>query len=168
LNTFIQTILEWPVIVQGSLGSALFALIFFIGQKFTTFTASTVSSYSSKTKEDQLNILWQQYAGLKAFRDGDKQKSGNFQIGLIYQAMRSLFTGLIWLALGLIFSSFIPTLGVVGFIGFLYHMFQGLNCVQKIDKNIDPTEKMSEIAAQLKELKLNNSSKGTPKNGAHS
>jgi hypothetical protein len=161
----IEVILEWPVIVQGGLGSALFALIFFIGQKITALAANSVSSYSVKAKEEQLNILWQQYAGLKAFLDGDKQQSSSYMIGLIYQAIRFLFTGLIWLSLGLMLNSFIPTLEIVGFMGFIYYMFKGLNCVQKVDKTVDPSEKMSEISIQLKELQLNKSSKGTPKSG---
>lgn len=155
METIINTISDWPVIIQGALGSALFALILFIGQKITIFTGNVLSSYSSNAKEEKLNLQWQKYSGLKAFLDGDKNLSTQLQVGLLYQASRSLITGLIWLGLGLIFSNFINTLGIVGYIGFIYYLFKALSCVQKVDRTIPPQERLKEIEEQLTALKLN-------------
>ncbi len=63
--------------------------------------------------------------------------------------------GFIWLALGLCFGSVIPVLGIVGFVGCLYHMFKGLSVVQAIDTGASPSEKITEIDKRISELKPN-------------
>ena len=155
MEELVKIVSDWPLIIQGALGSGLFWLILLIGQKVSAKLANAFSSYSSKAKEEQLNIQWQKYAGLKAHYDGDKQLSTNFQVGLLYQASRSFFTGLIWFALGLIFNSFIPILGIVGYLGFIFYLFKSLGCVQRIDKSLAPEEKLTEISEQLKKIQLN-------------
>lgn len=155
MEKLVLIVSDWPLIVQGALGSGLFWLILLVGQKVSSKIADSFSSYSSKAKEEQLNIQWQKYSGLKAHCDGDKQLSTNFQVGLLYQASRPFFTGLIWFSLGLIFNSIIPILGIVGYLGFIYYLFKSLGCVQRIDTTSDPSKKIAEISGQLKEIRLN-------------
>ncbi|WP_219583707.1 hypothetical protein, partial [Vibrio parahaemolyticus] len=47
----IDTITAWPVIVQGALGSALFAITSFLGQKIVRFFFSKWEKYSRTNNE---------------------------------------------------------------------------------------------------------------------
>lgn len=168
MSNFINIITEWPLIVQGALGSGLFWLVLLVGQKASAYFSKKLSTYSVARREHYLNREWQKFTGLQAHYDGNKELASSFMVGLIYQSLRSIFTGLIWLALGLTFNSVIPVLGVVGFIGCIYYMFEGLSAVQRVSKENTPAENLVEIEAELKKIQLNKSSKKDAVTGASS
>lgn len=155
VSELINSILTWPLIVQGALGSGLFWLVLLVGQKLTTLSGQIISRRSVDNEINYLKNLRDKYIGLKAHHNKNIQVANYIATGFIYKSLRSLFKGLIWLALGLIFGSIIPVLGVVGFIGCLYHMFKGLAMVQEVDKSIPPAERIKEIDERLEQLEPN-------------
>lgn len=152
MSDIIKSILAWPLIVQGALGSGLFWLVLLIGQKATALSGRVISQRSIGNQINHLKNQRDKYIGLKAHRNKNIQAANYIATGFIYKSLRSLFTGLIWLSLGLIFGSVIPVLGMVGFIGCIYHMFNGLALVQEVDKSISPAEKIRQIDEQLEKL----------------
>lgn len=168
MSDIVNTILEWPLIIQGSLGSGLFWLVLLLGQKITSLSSRIISQRSTKNEIRYLKILRDKYIGLKAHQDKNVQFSNYVITGSIYKSLRSLYSGLIWLALGLCFGSVIPVLGVVGFVGCLYHMFRGLSIVQAIDSSASPSEKIAEINKRISDLESNKSSNSDSENAAGS
>ncbi|MFT5266222.1 MAG: hypothetical protein ACI8YQ_004986 [Polaribacter sp.] len=155
VNELVNTILEWPLIIQGALGSGLFWLVLLLGQKLSSLSNRVIAQRSTDNEIIYLRNLRDKYIGLKAHQNKNTQVANYIATGFIYKSLRSLFKGLIWLALGLSFGLLIPVLGVVGFVGCLYHMFKGLTVVQEIDKGISPSDKISEIDQRLNELEPN-------------
>ena len=157
MSELITSILEWPLIIQGALGSSLFWLVLLIGQKLTNVSGQIISQRSVDNEIRFLKNQRDKYVGLKAHHNKNVQVANYIATGFIYKSLRSLFKGLIWLALGLSFGSIIPVLGVVGFIGCLYHMFKGLAVVQEVDKSIPPADRIKEIDEKLEKLEPNKS-----------
>ncbi|WP_141721052.1 hypothetical protein [Desulfoplanes formicivorans] len=168
VTELINTILEWPLIIQGALGSGLFWLVLVIGQRISALSGKVISQRSTENEINYLRDLRDKYVGLKAHHENNVQVANYIATGIIYKSLRSLFKGLIWLALGLSFGSIIPVLGVVGFVGCLYHMFKGLAVVQEVDKSIPPADRIREIDEKLEQLEPNKSSNSDGVNAAGS
>jgi hypothetical protein len=168
VNEVINTILAWPLIIQGALGSGLFWLVLLLGQKLTSIFSQVISQRSVSNEIEYLKTQRDKYIGLKAHYDKNIQAANYIATGFIYKSLRSLFMGLIWLALGLSFGSIIPVLGVVGFFGCFYYMLKGLAVVQKVDKSTSPKDKIKEIDQRLQELEPKKSSNADGKIAAGS
>jgi hypothetical protein len=152
VEELINKILEWPLIVQGALGSALFWAILSFGQIATAKLINIVSAYSKKTRKRFLQNQITKYYGYSAHRKGDQTLSASVQVSLIYGANRDFFRGMIWVVLGLLLTGVIDVLGSVGFLGGLFYFFKALNRVQSIRATDDVDGKLKELRAQLKEL----------------
>ncbi|WP_444930958.1 hypothetical protein ACJJIF_04015 [Microbulbifer sp. SSSA002] len=168
MSDILTIIIEWPLIIQGALGSGLFWLVLLLGQKITFLSSRIISQRSEKNEIHYLKTLRDKYIGLKAHQDKNIPFANYVITGSIYKSLRSLYKGLIWLALGLCFGSVIPVLGVVGFMGCIYHMFKGLSVVQAIDTSASPSEKIAEINERISELEPNKSSNTDGENAAGS
>jgi hypothetical protein len=72
MNNLIKEILEWPIILQGALGSFLFWMLLSGGQKLTSFLVEKFSKYS-KTKK--LRILQEELLKLKIATEKYRVKS---------------------------------------------------------------------------------------------
>lgn len=54
LDKLLSTISDVPVIVQGALGSALFALILYVGQRISSYVKSEATSHSRSRRKSYL------------------------------------------------------------------------------------------------------------------
>jgi hypothetical protein len=150
MEIIIDRILQWPVIVQGALGSGLFWLILFIGQK--AFAVSS-SRYITFSKKRRLNSLQAESIRYKAFIIEDKSISAFLLIGLIYSAMHNLIESLICVFIGLLFHNFIPVFGVIGYLFALYYLFKAADNVRYTNSEIDNKSKVEELMAEITILK---------------
>src|SRR5690606_4819398 len=124
-----------PVIFQGALGSALFALVLFAGQKIAAYFLDTLRANSRQSRIRQLK---EQLIRLRALKAKDRAER-TYYISLLWlRASRHVIKALIWLTLGLAFNTILGVLGVVGFMGAIYYLFFALNIVKAItyDGNI--------------------------------
>jgi len=146
-----QAIQQWPVIIQGALGSALFALIMYLGQKLFAHVNHFISSVSNNSRISELTTE-KLKLGMLTFRG---EKSAIFAAPLVYRMSRKLLKALIWLVLGLIFGNFSNLLSVVGFLGSLYYLIIALNVVSPYETSEDSEERLQKINDELKKLKSN-------------
>lgn len=91
---------DLPVIFQAALGSALFALLLWSGQKLTAHIASKVTTNSKSRRKTFLVEETLKYSLLGA---KDYSTRGAYVSLLLYRAARNLIKALIWLTLGLAF-----------------------------------------------------------------
>lgn len=149
MENIIKIINEWPVIIQGALGSALFAFLLYFGQKLFAYYSQVTSSYSSKTTQRKIRREIFRLQALKATNNNDKSYYASM---LWFQASSRVIKGLIWLTMGLVFSSVIDVIGFVGYIGCLYYLFEALDIIKPIERvdNIDET--INNLQNKLKEI----------------
>ncbi len=144
MNTVLDKILDWPVIVQGAVGSALFSLILYLGQKTFVFVPRLASKVTVGRRRSYLHT---RLLRLHSASRDDLLGQAAFASALCYRALRDLFKALIWLTLGLLFTNFVGVWGVVGYLGCLYYLFFALEVVKPI------TVEGSEIQTRIQEIK---------------
>ena len=118
IEVIIKTITEWPVIIQGALGSALFAFISYIGNKMIKHLYFIWNKYSKENAE----ILDSHKQGLiEAHLERDFVELNNVMTVMIFCSLHYLMKATLFVSLGYMAESFIPIFGVVGyFIGFTF------------------------------------------------
>ena len=146
LNEIYTAATNLPVVIQGALGSALFALLLYLGQKVFALTANRIAKSSRSRRKI---YLLEQQVKYNVTKSKDFSARSAFVSLLIYRASRSLFKALIWLALGLAFGPLYWTLSIVGYCGCIYFLFKGLNTVSAPETVADVDEKLKEIKAEL-------------------
>lgn len=146
----IALVSDWPGIVQGALGSALFWLALTLGQQLATFTSTKLAARSRKLRYAFVTEEILRYTPLST---EDFAQRAAFVSLLLLRASRSLFKALIWLTLGLAFASVISILGLVGFMGCLYYLFAALNSVRAPEHVEDVEAKLQALKAEQKQLK---------------
>src|SRR6267378_8555562 len=99
----VKKILEWPIIVQGALGSAVFWLVLVLGQKIVGVFSKRAIKFSSDWKTKSLT---REYIARRLFWDDELAVLG-FSM-CIYHALQFGFRGLVFITLGFISSEFIP------------------------------------------------------------
>jgi hypothetical protein len=142
-----HAIKDWPILVQGAIGSGLFWLFLVLGQKITALCSARLSVIF---KERRNTVLFNQLLRIRAYYTSADATGGAYATILWYRASRDLIKGLIWLALGLSFRTFIGVLGVVGFVGSLFYFFAALNTVKPMTDDGNLVEKEKQILEQLK------------------
>lgn len=152
MNEIVQEILKWPIIVQGALGSGLFWFILFIGQKLSFFLSDRLSKYSTKKRIDRLRVESVKY---KITLDNQPHRASFFGL-LLYRAAGRITIGLVWLTLGLAFQSIVPIFGLIGYIGALYHFFNGWQIFRPLDTDVNKEKRIEEISGEIKELEKHN------------
>lgn len=149
LEKLYAAITDLPVIIQGALGSALFAGAFCWGQKIFAVVQARLSELSVSRRRIYLVEQQLKYGILIANSVPEK---GALVSLLIYRASRSLFKALIWLTAGFIFGAVDRLLGVVGFFGCFYYLLLGLGAVTGPQNSEDNKAKLEEIRAELEKL----------------
>lgn len=152
MNEVVQEILKWPVIVQGALGSGVFWVILFLGQKIVLFLSGRLSRYSTKKRIGSLRIESLKY---KITLNNQPHRASFIGI-LLYKAVGRTTLGLVWLTLGLAFQSIIPVFGLIGFVGALYHFFNAWQIFRPLDTEVDREGRINEIAQEISELEKHN------------
>lgn len=150
MDKFISAVQNWPVLVQGAIGSAIFWLILLIGQRATGFFSKIARDRAEGNQESH---LFNELLRHRAVRDATHPEStADFASLLWYRASRKLIVGLIWLSLGLMFSEVAQAFGVVGFIGCIFNLFGALNVVKPLNVEGDIDEKIGQFEAKLENL----------------
>ncbi|MCD9572347.1 hypothetical protein [Pseudomonas protegens] len=149
MEKLLASIQDFPVIVQGAMGSALFALIVYIGQKVAAYC---FDSFRANTKKSRIRQLKEQSVRLRALSaEGDAQKA--YLTSLLWlRASRHVVKALIWITLGLAFESTAGPLSVVGFMGAIYYLFLALNIVKPISYEGDIEQKIKDIRIEIRKL----------------
>lgn len=150
MEKLLASIQDWPVIIQGALGSALFALTLFLGQKIAAYFIDTVRAHSKQARISQLKEQLIRFRALKAKDNAER----TYYASIIWlRASRQVVKGFIWLTLGLLSDSILGVLDVVGFMGAIYYFFIALNIVKGISYDGDVTKKIQEIHEEMNRLK---------------
>ena len=146
VEKLIAAAMDLPVVFQGALGSALFALFLFLGQRLAVIVSKR---YAKSSRARRKVYLIEEQIKYNVLRSKHYSTRGAFVSLLLYRATRSLFKALIWLTLGLVFGSVHEALGLAGFFGCLYYLFKGLNTVTPPKSAPDLEAKLAEIKAEL-------------------
>ena len=118
----INKILEWPVIVQGMVGSFLFWAIFTIGQKIIEIS-------TKKIKEDKkLGHSWGKSAR-NDFYTGNYLSSNYSFFICIYGAIHYFLKFVIVIFISLILKDFVPVFSYVGYTIAFYYIFRSISYV---------------------------------------
>jgi len=149
LERIIAAATDLPVIVQGALGSALFALALFGGQRLSTLLGRR---FAKSSRERRKTYLIEQQLKYHVLKSKEYSAKGAFVSLLVYRASRSFFKAIIWLTLGLAFGTIIDVLGLVGYCGCLYYLFASLNTVTGPETVPDVDAKLQEIKTELEAL----------------
>ena len=152
MESLLSVVKDWPVIVQGALGSALFSALILIGQRSTAYLSGHVTSAS---KQRKFNRLKNELVRLNALSSTGNDAGAFFAALLWLRASRPLIKALMWLTLGLIFNSFLSVLGVVGFLGCFYYLFPAFEVVKPIVYEGDVVARIQEIQGELESLSGN-------------
>ena len=115
----IKPITDWPVIIQGALGSALFWLVLEVGQRAT-------KRISAKLSKDRKTASWFSLAA-HAAPPGPMQEAGRFFpiYGAIHYALKGTIIVVISAALGGVLDVF----SFVGYVMAIYFYFRALSYV---------------------------------------
>ena len=150
VNTLTDIIQNWPVIVQGALGAALFAAVLYVGERLYTVLAFGVSRIS---RPRRLTYLNNRRIRLYAVKSEDLLSRTYFVSVLWYRASREVVKALMWLTLGLLFTNFVGVWGVIGYLGCLFYLLFALSVVKPIIESGDQLDaEIEKVRAALAEL----------------
>lgn len=151
LNSIIEIIKDWPIIVQGALGSGLFWLLLLCAQKTTKFMGD---NFSKINKESELSALRTELLKIQMIETNGIDKL-NFAAPIIYRMSRPFLKSMIWLVLGLLLDSTLPIFGVIGYIGSLVYLSKALNIVSPYKKIVDLQNRKSIVMDRINKLEDN-------------
>ncbi len=153
LDKIIVAITDLPVILQGALGSALFALTLFLGQKTAAYVSNKISLTSIRYKE---NALIDEQAMLNVIAAKNIEEETYYAVVSLYRAGRYATRSMFWLILGLIFGSIIPVFEMVGYLGGLYYILQVMRVFQGTSASKDEAKfRIEQIDIELNQLDKN-------------
>lgn len=152
LQRFVTAVQDWPVLVQGALGSGLFWLVLLVAQRTTAFLSSHIALQSKHRRQADLKNQLLRFHALKASAGADSAAVAGFASVLLYRTARPVIKALMWLTLGLVFQSVLGVLGVVGFVGCLYYLLTAFNIVRPLVFDGDIDQKIAELEQKLAEL----------------
>ncbi|WP_126971136.1 hypothetical protein [Xanthomonas sp. BRIP62411] len=151
----IDQILQWPVIVQGALGSLLFWIAYEIGSRAT-------NSISKKLGKDKRVALW---FSLSSVVSDDRARRDSLRITCLYGALHYAIKAILLFAFAWASSLFNKTFGAVGcFVG-IYFLFRALSYVPHFDKfgsEAKAKTMLTELEADLGLAKPANPASSTP------
>lgn len=148
-NRFLEAVSNWPIIMQGALGSALFATIVFIGQKIYSYVSI---KFSELSKIRRLEFLKEECTRCFIHTSDHVSTIIIGIISLFLGSFRKFLKGMAWLTLGLLGTKVSSLLGVIGFLGCLYYIFSALNTLRRYQISDYQNGKMEELEAELEQL----------------
>lgn len=150
LNEVVGMVKNWPVIVQGALGSALFWLISLVAQKVI---ASGIRYYSNRSKDNRMSWLVSRDAKHQAFGgEADSSTAAYATSALIYRSLRPVYKGIVWLGFGLIASAFSPLGLAIGGIGLAYYFLRAYDVVSPMSLEEHTQENRDKVVSELQEI----------------
>jgi hypothetical protein len=148
LNSLIEIIKEWPIIIQGALGSGLFWLLLTLLQKLSSTLTNRISHLSKKSELEELRT---ELLHLQMDETHGMEKL-HFAAPLLFRASRPFFRAMLWLVLGLALSSVFSLFGVIGYVGSIYYLLKALNVVSKLQVEGEAKEYKSTVKIRIAEL----------------
>ena len=140
---------DWPIIVQGAMGSGLFWLVLLIGQSLVTALSKKYSLHSVKSRKSWLISARAKYIAATTKNNQDR----NFYVTLInYRASRHFYKAFMWLVLGLITNTLVYPFGIIGYVGSLYYLFKAYDVVSPVHVHEDAEEELKKINKELKDI----------------
>lgn len=152
MSKIISEILNWPVIVQGIIGSLLFWVLLTIGQKMFAFVSKTIAEHSKKRKIAYLHSQFIRYKCASC--KGDFHVTGTYATILLFRAAREIVSGLILFVLGVASQGYIAVFSVIGYCGCLYYLFSAIEIVKPIAFDTDVAAEMNAIQSELERLQV--------------
>lgn len=133
LNEMFQRILEWPLIIQGALGSALFWLLLQIFSYLIKFTARQLGIFKFRTKRERKlrEYIYHKYTnsdGLFYFAQGYFL---SFKLALEF-----ILQGILFFLMGFLLSFIYETYLIVGIIGAIYYIIRALSWTMPYDRDV--------------------------------
>ncbi|OEE36154.1 MULTISPECIES: hypothetical protein [Vibrio] len=147
----LDQVLQLPPIVQGALGSALFAVVLWILKSAGTVVLEKVTFFDRKMKIHNINT---QLLRCKALKNGDPSLITFALIGLIYLALANVIKAIVCLLVGYILSSRIAIFTDISVMFSLYFLLQALICVSDNKDGPDYDQKITELEDKLEELEV--------------
>lgn len=141
MSEIISAIKDWPVIVQGAIGSGLFWIILLLCQKTADYLSRKYSQHSNYSRE---SWLINRHTMIQLVLSESLEEKGSYASILLYRSSRYLFKAIMWLALGLVLQIFYTLAALIGFIGCLYYLFKGYYVVGGANQSNDELEKERE------------------------
>ena len=126
METISNIIKDWPVIVQGALGSALFWLALIVGKKVIDFSKLLYSKHSESSRRTWLT---NRSGMIMLVLNKETDEQSHMASLLLYRASRYLFKALMWLVLGLLMQIVYPVIAVIGYLGCLFYLMEGFTIV---------------------------------------
>jgi hypothetical protein len=149
-QNLITAITDLPAIAQNVIGGAVFALALYLGQKLFRYAAARATKFN---RQRRLAYVTDEIAKLHLLKGKTFSLKGAFLSLLIYRSSRSLAKAFIWLTLGLLFGTMLPTFEAAGYLGALYYFFSALNTLRPPGEIADIPAKLAELTAERKALK---------------
>jgi hypothetical protein len=139
LSEWIQS---WPVIVQGAIGSALFAFILFIGQVITRFAMTRLRS-EKETAEFFALMAW-------SHKRPYIELSTRSFFSCIYAALHFFLKAMIVLVAAWILAPLSYIISIVGYLISVYYLFRALARVPHLSDLGDVDARLDERFAKKK------------------
>ncbi|KAB0457881.1 MULTISPECIES: hypothetical protein [Vibrio] len=145
----IQEILALPVIIQGALGSALFALCTWLLRFAFNNITIVFSKFNNELKIEQKNA---ELVGLYYEQSGRGTDSSVFLVWCIFHGLAHISQAAIWLVLGQMFGEVIYSFVYVGYLGALYYLYRAGKVLPTKNNEYTPDEIDQKINELEKEL----------------
>ncbi|EGR3456682.1 hypothetical protein ACCH75_004619 [Vibrio parahaemolyticus] len=149
MANLISVVTDWPVIVQGALGSAAFWLILLVCQKL----ASAINEkYSHHSKQSRISKLYNMYAKYHAFQPNEYSECNFFLLGLLYRLTRPLIKAALWLCIGLLMRPYLEIASSIGFVGSMFYLFYAYEMVKPYGGGVDLKKEEDKVVKELQSL----------------
>lgn len=148
----ISAILDLPTIIQGAMGSALFALVLYLMQN-TAERAKNLWSLGSTNR--RIEYLLAQKEKLKIILSDRATERSYYTLVLLRRTIECTLKAATMIILAQLFNSIHPLFHYAGALGSLYYLFRGISTISEIaDKNTKKAAaKLSEIDLEIENLR---------------
>jgi hypothetical protein len=149
---YVQKILEWPIIVQGALGSLLFYAAFELTKFLTKKSSSFYEKFNKQVRRETLLFEKAQASA----NISSRSEASQMLVFCIYGSVNKACKGLVFVGFGLIVYNFVPVFSTIAFAIAIYYFFRALRIVNMGIEDKTQDEHKEELERIEKELtKLN-------------
>ena len=149
----IQEIIALPVIVQGALGSALFATSTYFLKIIFSWVTNIFSTFNKEIKTESKTA---ELVSLYYDKSGRGTDSSVFLVWCIFHSLAHITQAAIWLVLGSLFAEVIHTFVYVGYAGALYYLYRATKMLPRNENNYTVKQLDTKIKELEEELEVNN------------